>query len=314
MSINSIVNKHLTAYGEAFRVQQNKTSNKSRKYNRTIVGECLSIVAPEVIAARAENVRLRTKLRATYMVASGEAATKKEVSDKTEKATKASFGSRVKKFIEAIKKFFVQIFRFFNNNKTKLKRALTEIRSKLHAIGKLAPFPTIKVPDLETIKKPLENIARSGENPVLKNAKSVKKDTKGLSKVSTKELKTKSELDSYFKEITSYAGRYVKAEDKVRADKRSFEASLKKVKNAKRNDKDNYSKDNEKYYQEKLKTLGIILGNFQKGYGALYKALGAINKVKTGDAKKTAKAASGNNKGNTKKASTAKTVTAQVVD
>ena len=56
----------------------------------------------------------------------------------------------------------------------------------------------------------------------MKNAKSVKKDTKGLSKVSTKELKTKSELDSYFKEITSYAGRYVKAEDKERADKKSF--------------------------------------------------------------------------------------------
>ena len=289
MSINNIVNKHLTAYGEAFRIQQNKTPKKARKYNRSIVGECVSIVAPQVIAARAENVRLRSKLRATYMVASGEATTVKEVSDKTEKATKVSFGSRVKKIIEAIKKFFVQIFRFFTNNKPKLQKSLSTIRSKMQAINKLSTFPTIKVPDLESIKMPLDNIGRDGENTVLKKAKTAKADVKGLKKTTTKEIKNSSELNAYFKEITSYVGRYIKAEDKVKTQKRDFEANLKKVKGAKGTD--SYSKDNEKYYQERLKTLGIILGNFQKGYGALYKALGAIQKVKTEQPKKEAKKA-----------------------
>lgn len=284
MSINNIVNKHLTAYGEAFRIQQNRTPKKERKYSRSIVGECVSIVAPQVIAARAENVRLRSKLRATYMVASGEATTVKEVSDKTEKATKVSFGSRVKKIIEAIKKFFVQIFRFFANNKPKLQKSLSTIRSKMQAINKLSTFPTIKVPDLESISKPLDNIARAGENTVLRKAKTAKADVKGLNKTTAKEIKNSSELNSYFKEITSYVGRYIKAEDKVKAQKRDFEANLKKVKGAKGTD--SYSKDNEKYYQERLKTLGIILGNFQKGYGALYKALGAIQKVKTEKPKK----------------------------
>ena len=102
MSINNIVNKHLSAYGEAFNFKRSVTPTKARKINRTIIGECLSIVAPDVIAARAENVRLRAKLRATYMVASGEASTVKEVADNSEKATKKSFGDRVKKIIEAI--------------------------------------------------------------------------------------------------------------------------------------------------------------------------------------------------------------------
>ena len=286
MSINSIINKHLTAYGEAFRLK-NRTPKKERKYSRTIVGECVSLVAPNVIAARAENVRLRSKLKATYMVATGEGVTVKDVADNSKKETEKSFGSRVKKFIEAIKKFFVQIFRFFTNNKPKLQKSLATIRSKIQAIGKLSPFPTIKVPDLESIKKPLDNIARAGENTVLRNTKSAKSDVKGLKKTIAKELKSKTDLDAYFKEITSYVGRYIKAEDGVKTQKKNFEANLKKVKGAKGTE--SYSKDNEKYYQERLKTLGIILGNFQKGYGALYKALGAIQKVKTEKPKKEAK-------------------------
>lgn len=130
MSINSIVSKHLKTYGEAFNIKRTMGPTKARKINRTIIGECLSLVAPEVIAARAENVRLRTKLRATYMVATGEGVTTKQVADQSAKETKKSFGSRVRKIIEAIKKFFVQIFRFFDNNKKKMQRVLTGMRAK----------------------------------------------------------------------------------------------------------------------------------------------------------------------------------------
>ena len=335
MSINSIVSKHLKTYGEAFNVKRTMGPTKARKINRTIIGECLSLVAPEVIAARAENVRLRTKLRATYMVATGEGVTTKQVADQSAKETKKSFGSRVRKIIEAIKKFFVQIFRFFDNNKKKMQRVLTGMRAKMQAISKLDTFPTIKVPDLDTIKTPLDSIARGGENTALRNAKSAKQDTKGISKTKTTEIKSVSELEKYYKAVsktktteiksvselekyykavTSYVGRYTKAEDKVKAQKKTFEENLKKVKGAKGTD--SYSKDNEKYHQERLKTLGIILGNFQVGYGALYKALGAINKVNTGSKKKAnnAKATKGTATAKTAKSASAKTATAVVVE
>lgn len=308
MSINSIVSKHLKTYGEAFNVKRTMGPAKARKINRTIIGECLSLVAPEVVAARAENVRLRTKLRATYMVASGEASTVKQVADKTGEATKKSFGSRVKKIIEAIKKFFVQIFRFFTNNKAKLTKVMRGMHSKILAIGRLETFPTIKVPDLDSIKAPLDAIARGGENTVLRDKKTAKQDRKGLNKTTTKELKTKSELDAYFKSVQEYAGRYAKAEKKVQKQKQDFEASLKRVKSAKVKDK-----DDEKYYQERLKTLGIILGNFQKGYGALYKALGAINKVNTGS-KKKADSTKAKTAAKSAKTASAKTATAVVED
>lgn len=311
MSINSIVSKHLKTYGEAFNIKRTMGPTKARKINRTIIGECLSLVAPEVIAARAENVRLRTKLRATYMVATGEGVTTKQVADQSAKETKKSFGSRVRKIIEAIKKFFVQIFRFFDNNKKKMQRVLTGMRAKMQAISKLDTFPTIKVPDLDTIKTPLDSIARGGENTALRNAKSAKQDTKGISKTKTTEIKSVSELEKYYKAVTSYVGRYTKAEDKVKAQKKTFEENLKKVKGAKGTD--SYSKDNEKYYQEKLKTLGIILGNFQVGYGALYKALGAINKVNTGS-KKKADATKAKTAAKTAKSASAKTATAVVVE
>lgn len=291
MSINNIVNKHLTAYGEAFKLQQNRTPKKERKYNRTIVGECVSIVAPEVIAARAENVRLRSKLRATYMVASGEAATVKEVSDKTEKATKESFGSRVKKLIEAIKKFFVQIFRFFTNNRPKLTKALSGIETKVTAISKLDKFPTIKVVDLESIKGPLDKILAGGkvatkyQGNIPKSR--VKDNTKGVNKGTTKDITTAEALKAYVKSLKSYASKYYTAENKVKQEKTKFETGLKTAKTGK-------NKNDEKYYQERLKVLGIVLGNFQKGYGALYKAVGAINKVKTSSTKKaTAKGTAG---------------------
>lgn len=302
MSINNIVNKHLTAYGEAFRLQQNRTPKKDRKYNRTIVGECVSIVAPEVIAARAENVRLRSKLRATYMVASGEAATVKEVSDKTEKATKESFGSRVKKLIEAIKKFFVQIFRFFTNNRPKLTKALSGIETKVTAISKLEKFPTIKVVDLESIKGPLDKILAGGKGVNREYVKKgdVKGATKGVNKGTTKDITTSEALKAYVKSLKSYASKYYTAENKVKQEKTKFEAGLKTARTGK-------NKDDEKYYQERLKVLGIVLGNFQKGYGALYKAVGAINKVKTGSTKKaTAKG--------TAKSTAGKTVDTEVVD
>lgn len=306
MSINSIVSKHLKTYGEAFNIKKTMGPAKARKINRTIIGECLSLVAPEVIAARAENVRLRTKLRATYMVASGEASTVKQVADKTEKTTKKSFGSRVRKIIEAIKKFFIQIIRFFTNNRPKLTKALSGIETKVTAISKLDKFPTIKVVDLESIKGPLDKILAGGKGAT--RGYDISKDkakgsTKGINKGTTKDITTAEALKAYVKSLKSYASRYYTAENKVKQEKTKFEAGLKTAKTDK-------NKDNEKYYQERLKVLGIILGNFQKGYGALYKAVGAINKVKTGSTKKAAK----NTAAKSAKAASAKTATAVVVE
>ena len=306
MSINSIVSKHLKTYGEAFNIKRTMGPAKARKINRTIIGECLSIVAPEVVAARAENVRLRTKLRATYMVASGEASTVKQVADETEKATKKSFGSRVRKIIEAIKKFFTQIIRFFTNNRPKLTKALSGIEAKVTAISKLDKFPTIKVVDLESIKEPLDKILAGGKGAtrgydIAKDK--VKGATKGVNKGTTKDITTAEALKAYVKSLKSYASRYYTAENKVKQEKTKFEAGLKTAKTDK-------NKDNEKYYQERLKVLGIILGNFQKGYGALYKAVGAINKVKTGSTKKAAKGTAAKSA----KSASAKTATAVVED
>ena len=308
MSINSIVSKHLKTYGEAFNIKRTMGPTKARKINRTIIGECLSLVAPEVVAARAENVRLRTKLRATYMVASGEASTVKQVADETEKATKKSFGSRVRKIIEAIKKFFTQIIRFFTNNRPKLTKALSGIEAKVTAISKLDKFPTIKVVDLESIKEPLDKILAGGKGATRGYGDNVIKDkvkgsTKGINKGTTKEITSAGELKTYVKSLKSYASKFYTAENKVKQEKAKFEAGLKTAKTDK-------NKDNEKYYQERLKTLGVILGNFQKGYGALYKAVGAINKVNTGSKKK----AKGTTTTKTAKSASAKTVTAVVED
>lgn len=306
MSINSIVSKHLKTYGEAFNIKRTMGPTKARKINRTIIGECLSLVAPEVIAARAENVRLRTKLRATYMVATGEGVTTKQVADQSAKETKKSFGSRVRKIIEAIKKFFVQIFRFFTNNRPKLTKALSGIETKVTAISKLDKFPTIKVVDLESIKEPLDKILAGGKGAT--RGYDISKDkakgsTKGINKGTTKDITTAEALKAYVKSLKSYASRYYTAENKVKQEKTKFEAGLKTAKTDK-------NKDNEKYYQERLKVLGIILGNFQKGYGALYKAVGAINKVKTGSTKKAAKGTAAKSA----KSASAKTVTAVVED
>lgn len=308
MSINSIVSKHLKTYGEAFNIKRTMGPTKARKINRTIIGECLSLVAPEVIAARAENVRLRTKLRATYMVASGEASTVKQVADSTEKATKKSFGSRVRKIIEAIKKFFVQIFRFFTNNRPKLTKALSGIETKVSEISKLDNFPTIKAVDLESIKGPLDKILAGGKGVTRGYGDNVTKDkvkgsTKGINKGTTKEITSAGELKTYVKSLKSYASKFYTAENKVKQEKTKFEAGLKTAKTDK-------NKDNEKYYQERLKTLGVILGNFQKGYGALYKAVGAIKKVNTGSKKK----AKGTATTKTAKSASAKTATAVVVE
>lgn len=308
MSINSIVSKHLKTYGEAFNIKRTMGPTKARKINRTIIGECLSLVAPEVVAARAENVRLRTKLRATYMVASGEASTVKQVADETEKATKKSFGSRVRKIIEAIKKFFTQIIRFFTNNRPKLTKALSGIETKVTAISKLDKFPTIKVVDLESIKEPLDKILAGGKGVTIGYGDNVTKDkvkgsTKGINKGTTKEITSSGELKTYVKSLKSYASKFYTVENKVKQEKTKFEAGLKTAKTDK-------NKDNEKYYQERLKTLGVILGNFQKGYGALYKAVGAINKVNTGSKKK----AKGTTTTKTAKSTSTKTATAVVVE
>lgn len=306
MSINSIVSKHLKTYGEAFNIKRTMGPTKARKINRTIIGECISLVAPEVIAARAENVRLRTKLRATYMVATGEGVTTKQVADQSAKETKKSFGSRVRKIIEAIKKFFTQIIRFFTNNRPKLTKALSGIETKVTAISKLDKFPTIKVVDLESIKEPLDKILAGGKGAT--RGYDISKDkakgsTKGINKGTTKDITTAEALKAYVKSLKSYASRYYTAENKVKQEKTKFESALKTAKTDK-------NKDNEKYYQEKLKVLGIILGNFQKGYGALYKAVGAINKVKTGSTKKAAKGTAAKSA----KSASAKTVTAVVED
>lgn len=308
MSINSIVSKHLKTYGEAFNIKRTMGPTKARKINRTIIGECLSLVAPEVIAARAENVRLRTKLRATYMVATGEGVTTKQVADQSAKETKKSFGSRVRKIIEAIKKFFVQIFRFFTNNRPKLTKALSGIETKVSEISKLDNFPTIKAVDLESIKGPLDKILAGGKGITRGYGDNVTKDkvkgsTKGINKGTTKEITSAGELKTYVKSLKSYASKFYTAENKVKQEKTKFEAGLKTAKTDK-------NKDNEKYYQERLKTLGVILGNFQKGYGALYKAVGAINKVNTGSKKK----AKGTATTKSAKSASAKTATAVVVE
>lgn len=308
MSINSIVSKHLKTYGEAFNIKRTMGPTKARKINRTIIGECLSLVAPEVIAARAENVRLRTKLRATYMVATGEGVTTKQVADQSAKETKKSFGSRVRKIIEAIKKFFVQIFRFFTNNRPKLTKALSGIETKVSEISKLDNFPTIKAVDLESIKGPLDKILAGGKGITRGYGDNVTKDkvkgsTKGINKGTTKEITSAGELKTYVKSLKSYASKFYTAENKVKQEKTKFEAGLKTAKTDK-------NKDNEKYYQERLKTLGVILGNFQKGYGALYKAVGAIKKVNTGSKKK----AKGTATTKTAKSASAKTATAVVVE
>ena len=99
----------------------------ARKYNRNIVAATLELTSPSLRKARAENRRLRTKLKLSYLIAMGEEA-KIDVASKNKSK---SFASTIHDILDVIIKFFVQMWRAM----TSVTDKLAKLQATLHNIN-----------------------------------------------------------------------------------------------------------------------------------------------------------------------------------
>ena len=282
--LNKLVNKHLSTYGESYGFQKPKKPLKTRKYNRKIAAECVSLAAPSVRKARAENRRLRTKLKSSYLVASGEAKTVRAVAESLDKMMD-DIGKGAGKVIEAIKKFFVQIWRWLTTNRGKwepLEKGLKEKFSKL-GTGKLVKPVEVPLPkditkvaerltkELKALKGTLGNGGPQGtynDDFVKENTANAKSNGKDFD-ISTITLTTGAAVKKYANGLFTLADKLAKSEDELKAAEEAF----KKASNARKEKGDDKE---EETYQKVLNLCGKCLGEFQVAYGMLIKAAGAM--------------------------------------
>ena len=99
----------------------------ARKYNRNIVAATLELTSPSLRKARAENRRLRTKLKSSYLIAMGEEA-KIDVASKNKSK---SFASTIHDILDVIIKFFRQMWRAM----TSVTDKLAKLQVTLHNIN-----------------------------------------------------------------------------------------------------------------------------------------------------------------------------------
>lgn len=282
--LNKLVNKHLSTYGESYGFQKPKKPLKTRKYNRKIAAECVSLAAPSVRKARAENRRLRTKLKSSYLVASGEAKTVRAVAESLDKMVD-DFGKGVSKVIEAIKKFFVQIWRWLTTNRGKWEPLEKGLKEKVSKLGKGDLVNPIEVPkpqditsvanrltsELKALKGTLGNGGPQGsyDDNFVKNNTVTKKDNEAV----TIRLTTAESVKKYANGLFSLADKLAKSEDDLKAAEEAFKKAS-SAREKKGDDKE------EETYQKVLNLCGKCLGEFQVAYGNLIKAAGAINSAK----------------------------------
>lgn len=282
--LNKLVNKHLSTYGESYGFQKPKKPLKTRKYNRKIAAECVSLAAPSVRKARAENRRLRTKLKSSYLVASGEAKTVRAVAESLDKMVD-DFSKGVSKVIEAIKKFFVQIWRWLTTNRGKWEPLEKGLKEKVSKLGKGDLVNPIEVPkpqditsvanrltsELKALKGTLSNGGPQGsyDDNFVKNNTVTKKDNEAV----TIRLTTVESVKKYANGLFSLADKLAKSEDDLKAAEEAFKKAS-SAREKKGDDKE------EETYQKVLNLCGKCLGEFQVAYGNLIKAAGAINSAK----------------------------------
>ena len=111
-----------------------------RKYNRNIVAATLELTSPALRKARAENRRLKTKLKLSYMIAMGEEA-KIDVASKNKSK---SFASTIHDILDVIIKFFRQMWRGL----TSVTDKLAKLQSTLHNIND-AEIDRVKINNLK---------------------------------------------------------------------------------------------------------------------------------------------------------------------
>ena len=291
--LNKLVNKHLSTYGESYGFQKPKKPTKTRKYNRKIASECVSLASPIVRKARAENRRLRTKLKSSYLVASGEAKTVRAVAESLDKMVD-DIGKGVNKVIEAIKKFFVQIWRWLTTNRGKWEALEKGLKEKISKLGKGQLVNPVEVPKPQDITavagrltnelKALKGCLTSGgpqgsydDNFVKNNTANAKSNGKDNEVVTTR-LTTGESVKKYAQGMFNLADRLAKSEDELKAAEETFKkASSSREK--KGDDKE------EETYQKVLNLCGKCLGEFQVAYGNLIKGAGAIVNAKTKEEK-----------------------------
>lgn len=284
MGINSIVNKHLSTYGEAYGFKKVK---KERKYSRVIQGECLAPVAYSVLQARAENMRLRTKLRASYYVASGEADTKKKLDWKMAKDALGDAKKNIENFIKLIIEAIKNAWKWITSNKSKWKQRLPKLEAHLGKIRRAKITKPITVPDIKNQRGTITEIMKTltwlkgglkagkldlpaDYDPKAPNYKtSLSKDEKKA----TKQISTAAEAEAYFKEIKGLASELMSAEEKLNMAKEAFEKVL-KDKDRKKEDKELESKA-----QAMLKSTNKAIADLQKTWGRLWQGAGALLKL-----------------------------------
>lgn len=285
MGINSIVNKHLSTYGEAYGFKKVK---KERKYSRVIQGECLAPVAYTVIQARAENVRLRTKLRASYYVASGEADTKKKLDWKMAKDALGDAKKRVENFIKIIIEAIKNAWKWITSNRSKWEQRLPKLEQHLGKIKRAKISKPIKVPVIKDQEATLKEVQQTlywlkaglkgnakfqmtdDFNPKADNYKTKlsKEDNKA-----TKEIANAADAEAYFRELKDLASKLGKAEDDLKKVRENFESTLKDKERKKEN------KDVESKAQAMLKATNAAIGDLQKTWGRLWQGAGALLKL-----------------------------------
>lgn len=285
MGINSIVNKHLSTYGEAYGFKKVK---KERKYSRVIQGECLAPVAYSVLQARAENMRLRTKLRASYYVASGEADTKKKLDWKMAKDALGDAKKNIENFIKLIIEAIKNAWKWITSNKSKWEQRLPKLEAHLGRLRGAKIDKPIKVPVIKDQEVTLKEVQqtlywlKSGLNVSAKfqmtddfNPKADNYKTK-LSKEeskATKEIANAADAEAYFKELKDLASKLGKTEDDLQKVKEVFESTLKNKERKKEN------KDLESKAQAMLKTTNKAIADLQKTWGRLWQGAGALLKI-----------------------------------
>ena len=285
MGINSIVNKHLSTYGEAYGFKKVK---KERKYSRVIQGECLAPVAYSVLQARAENMRLRTKLRASYYVASGEADTKKKLDWKMAKDALGDAKKNIENFIKLIIEAIKNAWKWITSNKSKWEQRLPKLEKHLGKIRRAKIDKPIKVPVIKDQEATLKEVQQTlyGLKSGLKGsakfqmtddfnpkADNYKTKLSKEDKKATKEIASAADAEAYFKELKDLASKLGKTEDDLIKVKEVFESTLKDKERKKEN------KDLESKAQAMLKTTNKAIADLQKTWGRLWQGAGALLKL-----------------------------------
>lgn len=296
MALNNIINRHVSAFAESYVGGRKKSG--TRKYNRTIAAEAVAVTAKSVLTARAENVRLRTKAKVSYLVASGEAATAGQADAAAKDNMFKRAGKAISNFVKMIIEAITNFFRGFKVNEKRWAKVKEKLQKKSLAGDALKRGPievynlghgiTAFTNDLVNATKYAAKTAAyvsggAGAKDAIRNIQVPEVPTWKLNKEDMKTISTPRELNTYVSTLLSLGDETSRSVAELRGiEKHLREYQRSKSRNLDANgEKVDKDKDFEAHLRNILKTVNRAIGQYQVIYGALLQIAGKLLKQKS---------------------------------